>query len=161
MLSSHRHLPATFVWHISDTLCTQCRTFDNFKSLEVCRPYLSNETVYYKPTMSSETKIEAVLGAIKPSISPDCFSNLLAFACRTWFRECREVFTDSAVGSVMLPSLMVRETEVIAPQTPSDNSLLTLCPCSADRNVKSTLIFGRIVSLILEQMRKQKRRLIP
>ncbi len=97
---------------------------------------------------------------IKPAMSPDCVSNLLAFACRTWFRECREVSPDSAVGSVMLPSLMVRETEVISPSNPSDNSL-TLCPCSADRNVKSTFVFGNNASMRLGQMRKRKRRWTP
>jgi hypothetical protein len=137
--------------------CAKCRTVDDFESLELCGPYLSNETVYYKPSYYSEDKINAVLGMIKPAISPNCTSNLFAFACRTWFRECREVSTNSAVGSVMLPSLMVRETEVITPQTPSDNSL-TLCPCSANRNVKSTFIFGNSASMRLGQMRKRKRR---
>ncbi len=163
MLSSHRnaHLPASFfVWHISDILCTQCRTFDNFKSLKACGPYLSNETVYYMPAMLSEKKINDLFATIESAISPNCFSNLLAFGCRTWFRECREVSTDSAVGSVMLPSLMVREAQVITPQNPSDNSL-TLCSCSADRNVKTTLVFGNSASMKLRQMRKQKRRWAP
>jgi hypothetical protein len=137
--------------------CAKCRTFDHFKSLEACGPYLSNETVYYKPSLYNEKKINAVLIAIKPAVSPDCFSNLLAFGCRTWFRECREVSTDSALGSVMLPSLMVREAEVITPQNPSENSL-TLHSCSADRNVTSTFLFGSSASMRLGQMRKRKRR---
>jgi hypothetical protein len=134
--------------------CAKCRTFDHFKSLKVCGPYLSNATVYYKPTMFSEFIMNAALEMIKPAISPDCFSNVLAFACRRWFKECREVITDSAVGSVMLPSLMVREAEVITPKNLSDKSL-TLCPCSANQ---STFIFGRSASMRLRQMQKRKRR---
>jgi hypothetical protein len=158
-LSSHAnaHLPASFFLHISDTLHTKCRTFDNFKYLKACGPYLSNETVHYKPSLYSEEKILGVIDAIKSAMSPNCSSNLLAFACRTWFRECREVSTDSVLGSVMLPSLMVREAEVITSQNPSDNSL-TLCSCSADRNVKSTFIFGSNASMMLGQMCKRKRR---
>jgi hypothetical protein len=105
--------------------CAKCHTFDHFKSLEACGPYLSNETVYYKPSLFSEKKINGVLNTIKAAISPDCFSNLLAFGCRTWFRECQEVFTDSAVGSLMLPSLMVREAEVITHKISATTHLLS------------------------------------
>jgi hypothetical protein len=86
----------------------------------------------------SETKINGVLNTIKSALSPDCFSNLLAFGCRTWFRECREVSTDSAVGSVMLPSLMVREAEVITPtksQRQLTHSLLTQCRSECEMHV--------------------------
>ncbi len=107
-------------------LCAKCRTFDNFKHLEACGPYLNNETAYYKPSVYNEEKINVLFGVMKSAMSPDCVSNLLAFGCRTWFRECREVSTDSSVGSVMLPSLMVREAEVITPQNPSNNSRYAL-----------------------------------
>ncbi len=111
MLISHANalLPASFVLFCIFLIpCAKCRTFDNFKYLEACGPYLSNETMYYKPSVYSEEKIIGVIGAIGSAMSPNCSSNLLAFGCRTWFRECREVSTDSVLGSVMLPSLMVR-----------------------------------------------------
>ena len=138
MLSFHTnaHLTAFFFGKFLIP-CAKCRTFDNFKSLEACGPYLSNETVYYKPSVFSEQNINTVFGLIKSAMSPDCFSNLLAFGCRTWFRECREVSTDSAVGSVMLPSLMVREAEVITPTKPQRQltySLLVQCRSECEKH---------------------------
>jgi hypothetical protein len=120
-----RILPAfVVVLFIFRVLCTKCRIIDNYESLELCGPYLRNETLYYNPSSHSEELIRTLFGILYPVLSSDCASNLLALVCRNWFRECREVPTDSAVGSVMMPmpSLIVREVEVITPQKPSDNS---------------------------------------
>ncbi len=123
---------------------TKCRTIDNFESLHTCKPYLNNETLYYNPYADNDFRIKAAMAPLQPGLSKDCTSNLFWLLCRSWFRECRKARDGSSgLKSVVLPSLMVREAAVITPQKPSRDSL-TLCLCSAVRNVKSMLINGRI-----------------
>jgi hypothetical protein len=95
--------------------CNDCQAMDDFTSLGVCRPYLRNETLYYKASDHLDqllVPINVVFDMLRPFLSNDCTSNFLAWACRSWYRECKLVVThDSALGSVIVPSLMVCEAE--------------------------------------------------
>jgi hypothetical protein len=101
--------------------CNDCRPINDFTSLGVCRPYLGNETFYYKASNPQKlVNINVAFDMLKPSLSKDCASNFLALACRSGYRECREA-RNSTLDSVLAPSLMVCEAEIMIPR----NNLLS------------------------------------
>ena len=90
----------------------KCRMIDDYDSMLVCGPYLSNTTAYYQPNVEFDKQLAFLKGLFMAQLSPDCFSNLMSYACRSMFKECQKVAHDSALKSVMLPSLMVRAARV-------------------------------------------------
>ncbi len=99
-----------FTTCIYSDLHIQCRTIGDYDG--VCRPYLSNTTTYYEPSTTSNT-LGFIVHAMVTVLSKECTSNLASFLCRSMYRECQEVtHGSSALKRVMLPSLMVRLSEV-------------------------------------------------
>jgi hypothetical protein len=98
--------------HLHIPMHAKCRMIDDYDSMLVCGPYLSNTTAYYQPSSEFDKQLDLLKGLFMAQLSPDCFSNLLAYACRSMFKECRKVVHDSALKSVILPSLMVRTARV-------------------------------------------------
>jgi hypothetical protein len=147
--------------HILSDTCTQCRPIAYYESLEehICGPYLSNKTLYYNPnTWQSDYEVKNALAILQPVLSSHCLSNLVLLACQARFRECREVSHDSAWGSVMLPSLMVREARVIHPfATPTETySLIMQCRSECEKHVD---IWKRCVDEIeIEQTAEERAR---
>jgi hypothetical protein len=90
----------------------KCRMIDDYDSMLACGPYLSNTTAYYLPNSEFDKVLHLLKALFLAQLSPDCFSNILSYACRSMFKECRRVAHDSALKSVMLPSLMVRAARV-------------------------------------------------
>ena len=110
----------------------KCRIIDDYDSVLVCGPYLSNTTAYYQPNVEFDKQLAFLKGLFMAQLSPDCFSNLVSHACRSMFKECQKVAHDSALKSVMLPSLMVRAARVRSQTIISFDSLNELTQCRSE-----------------------------